>query len=95
MMNASHSPIGRIEAAESVFTLLARLDVSKFPWEERISVGVVQARALREWIEAIRSAKARLRLARLFSRREKPAASYSRRTPLSSFLVDRKHPERQ
>jgi hypothetical protein len=96
MTDASHSPSDRIEAAESIFTLLARLDVSRFPWEERIGVGVCQAKAMRQWIEAIRSAKAHLRFQRLFHR----VAPVKRRktdsrTPLSSFLVDRGHPNRQ
>jgi len=86
-----------MQAAESVFTLLARLDISKFPWEERIGVAVCQARAMRDWIEAVRSAKARLRFERLFVR-EAPGTrgkTHSKRTSLSSFLVDRGNPQRQ
>jgi hypothetical protein len=86
-----------MQAAESVLTLLARLDISKFPWEERIGVGVSQARAMREWVEAVRSAKARARFERLFERpaTSDPSALHSARTSLSSFLVDRGNPERQ
>ena len=86
-----------MQAAESVFTLLARLDISKFPWEERIGVAVCQARAMRDWIEAVRSAKARLRFERLFVRQAPGTQGKPRfpRTSLSSFLVDRGHPKRQ
>jgi hypothetical protein len=96
MTNNIHLAPDRMQAAESVFTLLARLDISKFPWEERIGVAVCQARAMRDWIEAVRSAKARLRFERLFVR-QAPGTGKSRsiRTSLSSFLVDRSNPQRQ
>ena len=97
MANASNSPNDKIEAAESIITLLARLDVSKFPWEERIGLAVAQTRAMREWIEAIRSARGRLRFQRLFYREASARLGVpnSARTPLRSFLVDRSHPKRQ
>jgi hypothetical protein len=97
MPNASDSPNDKIEAAESIITLLARLNVSKFPWEERIGLAVAQMRAMRQWTEAIRSARGCLRYQRLFHRdaSERPEVPNSVRTPLSSFLVDRGHPERQ
>ena len=97
MKSAIHLPQDRMQAAESILTLLARLDISKFPWEERIGVAVSQARALREWVEAVRSAKARLRFERLFDREVsgKPRETRSTRTSLSSFLVDRGNPQRQ
>ena len=41
-----------MEAAESIITLLAQLNVSKFPWEERIGLAVCQTKAMRQWIEA-------------------------------------------
>ena len=79
--------------------LLGRLNVSRFPWEERIGVAVCQARAARDWIEAVRSAKARLRYQRLFYRpahaKPQQTLTYSVQTPLSCFLVDRGHPNRQ
>jgi hypothetical protein len=96
MQHASHSPT-RIEAAESVIALLTRLNASRFPSEEQVAVAVCQMRALREWIEAIRAAKAHSRFQRLFKReafadlhRTDPA-----QTSLSCFLVDRGHPQRQ
>ena len=86
-----------MQAAESILTLLARLDISKFPWEERIGVAVSQARAMREWVEAVRSAKARLRFERLFHWGVPDKSRETRSMPmsLSSFLVDRSNPERQ
>jgi hypothetical protein len=97
MPSASHSPNDKIDAAESIFTLLNRLNVSKFPWEERIGLAICQAKAMRDWIEAIRAARARLRYQRLFYRRPpaKQLRTYSPHTSLSSFLVDRGHPQRQ
>ena len=76
MANASNAPNDKIEAAESIITLLARLNVSKFPWEERIGLAVAQTRAMREWIEAIRSARSRLRLQRLFIGKRRRGSAY-------------------
>ena len=90
MANVSNSPNDKIEAAESIITLLARLNVSNFPWEERIGLAVAQTKAMRDWAEAIRSARGRLRFQRLFL-----GTRYTARTSLSSFLLDRGHPKRQ
>ena len=85
-----------MEAAESIITLLAQLNVSRFPWEERIGLAVCQTKAMRQWIEAIRSAKAQLRFQRLFHRAPaEPRQKDAPRTSLSRFLVDRGHLERQ
>jgi hypothetical protein len=40
-----------MHAAESVATLLGRLDVSAFPLDEQIAVGECQARAIDEWLD--------------------------------------------
>jgi hypothetical protein len=83
MANVSNSPNDRIKAAESIITLLALLNASKFPWEERIGLAVAQMRAVQEWTEAIRSARDRLRFQRLFHREAsvRPDLPYSARTP--------------
>jgi hypothetical protein len=88
MINANHSSVARIEAAESIIALLAQLNVSKFPWEERIPLAVSQMTATREWIEAIRSVKANLRFQRLFYRRSwtKLKDSSHPRTVAARFL---------
>jgi len=52
MPHIPSQPIDRLHAAESVVALLARLDVSAFPWEERLAVGACQARAIDDWLEA-------------------------------------------
>jgi hypothetical protein len=44
--------IDKLHAADSIVTLLARLDVSALPWEERLAVGACQARAIDEWLDA-------------------------------------------
>jgi hypothetical protein len=89
----------RLYAAESVITVLAQLNVTKFPWEERVAVGVCQAKAMSDWLEAYWSERVRLKLDRLFARQPKPdrarRADSEKRQPLSSFLVDRAHPARQ
>ena len=52
-----------------------------------------------DWIEAVRSAKGRLRFQLLFYRpahaKPEQTLTYSVRTPLSCFLVDRGHLNRQ
>jgi hypothetical protein len=45
-------PIDRMAAAESVATLLSRLNVDKFPIEERMAVATVQIAAIDEWLAA-------------------------------------------
>ena len=44
--------IDRMTAAESVATLLSRLNVEKFPTEERMAVATVQIAAIDEWLAA-------------------------------------------
>ena len=52
-MRPSHEfSIDKLHAADSIVTLLARLDTSAFPWEERVAVGVCQARAIDDWLDA-------------------------------------------
>jgi hypothetical protein len=46
------NPIDRMTAAESVATLLSRLNVDKFPTEERMAVATVQIAAIDEWLAA-------------------------------------------
>ena len=46
------NPIDRMTAAESVATLLSRLNVDKFPTEERIAVATVQIAAIDDWLAA-------------------------------------------
>jgi hypothetical protein len=73
-MQSSQSLIDRLYAADSIIALLGQLNVSKFPWEERIAVGVCQAEAQKAWWEACRDAKPRLR-----SRRSHQAAVHAAR----------------
>jgi hypothetical protein len=99
MQSASQSLTDRLYAAESVITVLAQLNVTKFPSEERVAVGVCQAKAMNDWLEAYWSERVRLKLERLFARQPKSdrarRAEYEKRQPLSRFLVDRAHPARQ
>lgn len=44
--------IDRMTHADSVITLLARLDVEHFPPDERMSVATVQVEAIEEWLAA-------------------------------------------
>jgi hypothetical protein len=46
------NPIDRMTAAESVATLLSRLNVDKFPTEERMAVATVQIAAIDDWLAA-------------------------------------------
>ena len=46
------NPIDRMTAAESVATLLGRLNVEKFPTEERMAVATVQIAAIDDWLAA-------------------------------------------
>ena len=46
------NPIDRMTAAESVATLLSRLNVEKFPTEERMAVATVQIAAIDDWLAA-------------------------------------------
>lgn len=41
----------RMRAAESVATLLSRVDISAFPLKEQIAVGECQVRAIEEWLD--------------------------------------------
>ena len=45
-------PIDRMAAAESVVSILGRLNVDKFPAEERMAVASVQIAAIDEWLDA-------------------------------------------
>jgi hypothetical protein len=45
-------PIDRMTAADSVLSLLGRLDVQKFPNEERMAVALVEIETLDEWFAA-------------------------------------------
>jgi hypothetical protein len=45
-------PIDRMTAADSVLSLLGRLDVQKFPNEERMAVALVEIEALDQWFAA-------------------------------------------
>ena len=47
--------IGKLSAADSIISLLGGLNVSAFPWSERIAVGACQAKANRAWLEASQS----------------------------------------
>ena len=99
MQSSKQSLTDRLYAAESVITVLARLNVTKFPWEERVAVGACQAKAMSEWLEVYWSERVRSKLERLFVRQPKAArarrADSETRQPLSSFLVDRAHLARQ
>jgi hypothetical protein len=95
----THSLTDKLYPAESVLTVLAQLDVAKFPWEERVAVGVCQAKALNDWLEVYWRERTRLKLERLFARKltraENPTAGGIERSSLSSYLVDRAYPARQ
>ena len=99
MQGSSHSLADRLYAAESVITVLARLNVTKFPWEERVAVGACQAKAMNDWLEVYWSERVRLKLERLFARRPRRdrarRANHENRQPLSIFLVDRADSARQ
>jgi hypothetical protein len=45
-------PIDRMTAADSVLTLLGRLDVQKLPNEERMAVALVEIETIDEWLAA-------------------------------------------
>jgi hypothetical protein len=45
-------PIDRMAAAESIVTILGRLNVDKFPAVERMAVASVQIAAIDEWLDA-------------------------------------------
>jgi hypothetical protein len=51
-MHRLHSDIDVLHAGESRLAILTMMNASAFPWEEQISVGVCQARACREWVDA-------------------------------------------
>ena len=89
MKDPARAFVDRLYASDSVITLLGKLDVSKFPWDERIAVGVCQARATKEWISTYCSQIRARRIHRL--QREAPAAETS---SLSSYLVNRDDAER-
>ena len=52
MQERHRQPIDRLSAAASVIDLLDRLDVEKFPNEERMAVALVRVEALDEWLSA-------------------------------------------
>jgi len=58
-MQGRHSQIDSFSAADSIITLLGKLDASAFPWEERIAVGACQAKAIDAWFEAYRRSRLR------------------------------------
>ena len=45
-------PIDRMSAAESIATILGRLNIEKFPHEERMAVAAAQIAAIDEWLDA-------------------------------------------
>ena len=45
-------PIDRMAAAESIVTILGRLNVDKFPAEERMAVASVQIAAIDDWLDS-------------------------------------------
>ena len=45
-------PIDRLSSADSVITLLGRLNVEPFPPEERMAVAQLQVEAIEEWLAA-------------------------------------------
>jgi hypothetical protein len=99
MQVSKQSLTDRLYPAESVLAVLARVDLAKFPWEERVAVGVCQVKAMQEWLELFWSEQARLRSEHLFSREPKrgsvPRAKSEAAQSLSSYLVDRAHSARQ
>ena len=111
MIDAIELPLKKVGDAESVLSILSQLDASKLPWEERVGLGVCQAKAMQQGIEGARAAWALLRYERLFSHERAggeslfpqpamaklhaPREEHGAITPLSSFLVDRAHPDRQ
>ena len=62
MEHPSRLAISRLSAAESIAALLGRLDVSRFPWDEKLAVGVCQARAIDEWIDAYSECRSETRM---------------------------------
>ena len=97
MRRSTQLRTNRLYAAESVIIVLAQLNVAKFPWEERVAVGVCQVKAMQEWLELFWSEQACLRSERLFSRESKCDSVPRAKSPqsLSSYLVDRAHSARQ
>lgn len=61
MQCSSQFLIDKLSAADSVITLLGKLDASAFPWDERIAVGACQAKAIEAWLEAYQGEKSGLR----------------------------------
>ncbi len=57
-------PIDRITCAESMITLLGRLNVDRFPPEERMAVARVQVEAIDDWLAAYMESAARTAAAR-------------------------------
>jgi hypothetical protein len=51
-MGTQAHQISRLSSADSVLTLLSRVDIEKFPPEERMAVSTVQVEALDEWLSA-------------------------------------------
>jgi mono/diheme cytochrome c family protein len=45
-------PIDRMTAAESIATILGRVNVEKFPYEERVAAATAQIAAIEEWLDA-------------------------------------------
>ncbi len=50
MVRPTAQPIDPISSAESIITLLERLNAGKLPHEERQAVVLVQSQAIEEWM---------------------------------------------
>lgn len=70
---------------DSIIALLGKLNVSRFPWEERIAVATCQARAVKERLRIYAAQLGARRLKRLQRVGPTPEPSWS----LSSYLVNR------
>jgi len=53
----SRHPIDRMSAADSIATILGRLDVERFPLGEQLAVATMQVAAIEEWLAAYLEAK--------------------------------------
>ena len=60
-MQHSQFPIDKLFAADSVITLLGKVDVTAFPWDERIAVGACQAKAIDACFDELQDKRSRLR----------------------------------
>ena len=81
--------IDRLTAAQSVLELLGRLDVRKFPPEERMDVAIVEIKALDEWLAAYLDIAAPRGL-RVPSTLEPCISSSSRSSTATGFVIGEK-----